>query len=88
MGTLFGVPITRIIVFGGLYWGPPILGNCHICPQKVKGYPLSSRDCKQPSCFELISKVPKDGKSHAKIFRICVEEPQSANEGLDCECRD
>ena len=23
-----GVPTTRIIVFWGLYWGPPILGNC------------------------------------------------------------
>ena len=26
-GTLLGVPITRTIVFGGLYWGPLILGN-------------------------------------------------------------
>ena len=25
-----GVPITRSIVFWGLYWGPPILGNYHI----------------------------------------------------------
>ena len=32
-GTLLGgggVPIIRTIVFGGLYWGPPILGNYHI----------------------------------------------------------
>ena len=29
-GTILGVPIIRIIVFGGLYWGPPILGNSHI----------------------------------------------------------
>ena len=29
-GTLLGVPIIRIIVFGGLYWGTPILGNYHI----------------------------------------------------------
>ena len=26
-GYHFGVPIMRIIVFGGLYWGPLILGN-------------------------------------------------------------
>ena len=26
-GTLLGVPIIRIIVFWGLYWGPLILGN-------------------------------------------------------------
>ena len=26
-GTILGVPITRIIVFSGLHWGPPILGN-------------------------------------------------------------
>ena len=25
-----GLPIVRIIVFWGLYWGPPILGNYHI----------------------------------------------------------
>ena len=28
-GTLLGVPIRRTIVFGGLYWGPPILGIYH-----------------------------------------------------------
>ena len=26
----WGVPIVRTIVFWGLYWGPPILGNCHV----------------------------------------------------------
>ena len=29
-GTIVGVPIIRTIVFGGLYWGPLILGNYHI----------------------------------------------------------
>ena len=29
-GTLLGVPIIRIIVFGGLYWGPLILGNYQV----------------------------------------------------------
>ena len=29
-GTILGVPILRIILFGGLYWGPLILGNYHI----------------------------------------------------------
>ena len=29
-GTFLGVPIIRIIVFGGLYWGPLILGNYHV----------------------------------------------------------
>ena len=29
-GTILGIPITRIIVFGGLYWGPHIYGNCQI----------------------------------------------------------
>ena len=28
-GTLFRVPIIRIIVYWGLYWGPLILGNYH-----------------------------------------------------------
>ena len=29
-GTLLGDPIIRTKVFGGLYWGPSILGNYHI----------------------------------------------------------
>ena len=29
-GTFFGVPILRILVFWGLYWGPPIWGKYHI----------------------------------------------------------
>ena len=28
--TILGVPIIRIIVLWGLYWGPPILGNYHV----------------------------------------------------------
>ena len=28
--TFLGVPILRIIVFWGLYWGPLILGNYHL----------------------------------------------------------
>ena len=34
-GSTQGVPIIRTIVFGGLYSGPPILGNYHIHPLKV-----------------------------------------------------
>ena len=29
-GTILGVPIIRIIVFWGLYWGPPILVSYHM----------------------------------------------------------
>ena len=29
-GTIVGAPIMRTIVYWGLYWGPPILGNSHI----------------------------------------------------------
>ena len=28
-GTILGVPIIRIIIFWGLYWGPLLLGNYH-----------------------------------------------------------
>ena len=35
MGTFLGVPILRIIVYWGLYWGLPILGNYHITDCKV-----------------------------------------------------
>ena len=33
-GTIVGDPIVRIIIFWGLYWGPPILGTTmyvHLC---------------------------------------------------------
>ena len=30
IGVPLGVPIIRIIVYWGLYWGPLILGNYHI----------------------------------------------------------
>ena len=35
MGAFLGVPIIRTIVFLGLYWGSPILGNYQIC--RVRG---------------------------------------------------
>ena len=35
-GTLLGVPIIRIIVYWGLYWGPLILRNYHV------GHPMCS----------------------------------------------
>ena len=34
-GILLGVSIIRIIVFGGLYWGTPILGNYRIPTQNL-----------------------------------------------------
>ena len=34
-GTILGAPITRITVFGGLYWGPLILGKYHVQNQKL-----------------------------------------------------
>ena len=32
------VPITRIIVFGGLYWGPPILVNYQLAHVSVHAH--------------------------------------------------
>ena len=34
-GTSLGVPVTRLIVVGGLYWGPPILGGYHMHPLQI-----------------------------------------------------
>ena len=36
-GTILGVPIIRTIVFGGLYWGPPILGNYPVHSSTANG---------------------------------------------------
>ena len=38
--TILGVPIVRIIVFGGPYWGPPILGN-HQMHVPIAGWALT-----------------------------------------------
>ena len=37
LGVILGVPIIRIIVFGGLYWGPLLLGNYQLSYQN-NGY--------------------------------------------------
>ena len=36
-GTFLGVPIKRIIVYWGLYWGPLILANYNLEDQKFAG---------------------------------------------------
>ena len=41
-GTFLGVPIIRIIVYWGLYWGPPIWGTYHI------GYPKRHHESLNP----------------------------------------
>ena len=45
-----GVPILRIIVFWGLYWGPPILGNYHLATEylRARTTPHSSSGTVQP----------------------------------------
>ena len=35
--TFLGVPTIRIIVFGGLYWGPRIYGNYRLSTRRFKG---------------------------------------------------
>ena len=36
-GTILEIPIIRTIVFWGLYWGPPILGNYHVVVTSLPG---------------------------------------------------
>ena len=46
-----GVPVIRILVFGGLHWGPPIQGNYHVFSRSksvLVGWKIagrSFRDC-------------------------------------------
>ena len=63
-GTILGVPIIRIVVFWGLYWGPPILGNYYI------GFPRSIGDCIQVWCrIRYIIKPPSTfWQSHSRPF--------------------
>ena len=41
-GTILGVFIIRTSVFGGLYWGPTILGNYHSLHQEFSSFSLFS----------------------------------------------
>ena len=36
-GTILGVPLIRARVFGGIYWGPLILGNYHVSLSSFPG---------------------------------------------------
>ena len=36
MRAFLGVLLIRIIVFGGLYWGPPLLGSYHCLKYKMR----------------------------------------------------
>ena len=60
-----GVPIIRTIVYLGLYWGPPILGNCHLrsrrpgcCASSVAGIQGLRRPWHQRSGLKFVN--PRD----------------------------
>ena len=40
-GTILWIPIVVMIIFGGLYWGAPILGNFHVDPASLCLDPFS-----------------------------------------------
>ena len=49
-GTSLGIPTTRIVVFSGLYWGPPYLGKLSLkseaqllIHQRAQGMPPASQ---------------------------------------------
>ena len=44
-GTLLGIPIVRTIVFWGLYWDSPILGNYHVDIVMRGGEILQEQGC-------------------------------------------
>ena len=48
-GTILGVPVRRIRVFGGPCWGPPISGNYLMRAQPVCYQAALSRESAQPS---------------------------------------
>ena len=43
--TILEVPMMGIVVFGGLYWGPPIFGSYHICLFDVLAQSKSMPSC-------------------------------------------
>ena len=49
-GPFLGVPIIRIIVFWGLYWGPLILGNYQILRNCWNFGRVSSERCLSVKC--------------------------------------
>ena len=64
-----GVPIVRIIVYWGLYWGPPILGNYHLeaCLTAIRfGAILCEVHVKalQGALWELVYQALQASKNH------------------------
>ena len=46
-GTFLGVPIIRIVIYLGLYWGPLILGNYHLSIHYLENMEtLSPKPCR------------------------------------------
>ena len=77
-GTFLGVPIIRIIIFWGLYWGPSILGNYHLT--KIRPTTVSSWNLKHcnPQALrpepEILRNSPKKvaaGCTRAPFWRSC-----------------
>ena len=53
MGTILGVPTVRIIAYWALYWGPIILGHCHIRVRKLLSkteFSTTFLECHQTRC--------------------------------------
>ena len=74
-GTFLGVPIVRIIVFGGLYWGSPILGNYHIvywgCIGIVEKKIKTTKGCtgRKMELYRVIEKRMESAKDYKGIYR-------------------
>ena len=73
-GTLLAAPKIRTIVFWGLYWGPPTLGNSHLCSGVFTGVPLFLRSLNVRA--ELRLRVSGFGACRFEIDE-CLEIKQS-----------
>ena len=77
-GTILGVPIRRTIIFWGLYWGTPILGNYHLARrlplQDIRKAPRLSetprRSCKIKHVSGGLQELGSTPNEHTKRHQI------------------
>ena len=85
-GTIFGVPITRTIVFWGLYRGPLILGNYHI--GRDVGFFVAS--LLRRHVFHKLMNVPRKPFKHAHRYHTYLTgdrpSPRQASGPRDPSC--
>ena len=76
-GTFMVVSMTRTVIFGGLYWVPPVLGKCHFRAERMKQSLSLARHYHQLAR----SQAPKNQEKKAKPRNTQTLNPEAQATG-------